>query len=235
MSLENTAVSATQDSESRQAFYRCALAALRFVERRRPTGRRFGSDADALWRTFHGHLTTADRLELLLRDADAEWPGAFGARLAFNLRATAEDEPFGTDWTRLDPLQAEELWRTEDDDGDDPLDACARAWGREPSPPELTPPQANDRFAVAGTGAVLALARAFAGNEALSWTDQILVVASQPAERQLALLAAVVLNARTVGRVVEDPRDEGVEPGGWTVLVSDDAAPQDAERARQLA
>jgi hypothetical protein len=38
---------------------------------RRPTGRRFGTEADARWNGFHGSLTIADRLDLLVRDADA--------------------------------------------------------------------------------------------------------------------------------------------------------------------
>ncbi len=60
----------------RAAYCRAALESLLFVEALRPTRRRAGADADATWASFRGDLTTADRIDLLLRDADAEWPGA---------------------------------------------------------------------------------------------------------------------------------------------------------------
>ncbi|NVL83835.1 hypothetical protein [Escherichia coli] len=63
------------------AFYEASLRKLRFVEARSPTKRRSGADADALWKSFKGHLTASDRLDLLLRDADIEHGGAFGARV----------------------------------------------------------------------------------------------------------------------------------------------------------
>jgi hypothetical protein len=62
------------------AYYRGVLTALRFLEQRRPTGRRFGPEADLRWSSFRGHLLDIDRVELMVRDADAEWPGALGAR-----------------------------------------------------------------------------------------------------------------------------------------------------------
>ena len=99
------------DESDRARYYVAALRALRFVERRAPTTRRFGGDADARWGAFRGNLTTADRLDLLLRDADAHWPAAFGARNVFALRSAAEDEAFGAEWSPLDPVDAEELWR----------------------------------------------------------------------------------------------------------------------------
>lgn len=46
------------------AYYRAALAGLRYVESRRPSGRRFGENADALWKNFAGELTVGDRLDL---------------------------------------------------------------------------------------------------------------------------------------------------------------------------
>jgi hypothetical protein len=100
------------DSSSKAAYYQAALRGLRFVEQRSPTGRRFGADADARWMALRGHLTAADRLDLLLRDADAQWPSAFGARSVFALRAVAEDDPFGAAWEPLDPVDADALWRS---------------------------------------------------------------------------------------------------------------------------
>ncbi len=117
------------------SFYSAALSSLRYVEHRSPTGRRFGEDADARWRAFRGHLTTADRIDLLLRDADVEFPGAFGPRTTFALRAVAEDEPFGADWAKLSDPDAEALWRKLVRDGAPPADlggaigAIGRAWG----------------------------------------------------------------------------------------------------------
>ncbi len=69
----------------RVAYYQAALRCLQFVEKRKPTGRRFGSEADARWASFKGELTTSDRIDLLLRDADTEWLGAIGARTVFGL------------------------------------------------------------------------------------------------------------------------------------------------------
>lgn len=43
-------------SDATESYYRAALTALRFVEARRPTGRRFGAEADALWASFAGGL-----------------------------------------------------------------------------------------------------------------------------------------------------------------------------------
>ena len=62
------------------AYYRAALAGLRHVEAQLPSGRRFGPQADARWTELRGSLTTADRIDLLLRDASAQWPSAFAAR-----------------------------------------------------------------------------------------------------------------------------------------------------------
>src|SRR5687768_1188859 len=104
--------------EGQGRYVEAALRLLQFVEARRPTGRRFGADADARWGSFRGDLETADRIELLIRDADAEWRdpdgergGAFGARTVYALRAVAEDEPFGAQWPGMDPVEAEKLWR----------------------------------------------------------------------------------------------------------------------------
>lgn len=55
-------------STDRSAYYRAALRCLQFVEQRKPTGRRFGPDADARWSQFEGELTTADRIDLMVRD-----------------------------------------------------------------------------------------------------------------------------------------------------------------------
>ncbi len=105
-------------------------------EQRRPTKRRFDAEADAKWAAFRGGLTRADRTDLLIRDADAEWPGAFGARRVFALGGGSEDEPFGSGWEPLDPSDAEQIWSEVEAEraSDDPrelLSRVARAWGAE--------------------------------------------------------------------------------------------------------
>src|SRR6266545_4997538 len=91
--------------------YEAALRVLAFVEQRRPTGRRFGPDADARWAAFRGAMTASERIDLLLRDADAEWPTAFGGRTLHEIPGLADDESFGPSWPSLDPVDAEEIWR----------------------------------------------------------------------------------------------------------------------------
>jgi hypothetical protein len=85
--------------------------ALRLVEARRATKRRFGPEADATWTAFRGDFGTSARIDLLLRDADAQWSGAFGARSVYDLAAVAQNEAFGGAWMPLDDVDAEELWR----------------------------------------------------------------------------------------------------------------------------
>jgi hypothetical protein len=88
----------TIPSAPRATSYLAALRMLRFAEACSPTRRRFGSDAEALWKDFAGGLKTIDRIDTLLRDADTQWPGAFGARSSFGPRALAEHDAFGADW-----------------------------------------------------------------------------------------------------------------------------------------
>ncbi|MCP4660403.1 MAG: hypothetical protein GY856_33800 [bacterium] len=228
----------TPDPETRLSFYTSALLCLRFIEARKVTGRRFGPDADALWGAFCGHLTTADRIDVLLRDADAEWPGTFGARTAFALRATAEDEPFGAEWPSLDPIDAETLWRTLPEmsppaSGRELFAACAAAWGETLTPFDAGPIDANVKLVVAGPSAIAAAALACAGEETLSWSQQVVCIATPPAHRQLAALAAAIINALEPTRLATFDEPLDLEPGS-RLLASGDAAPEDLERARRL-
>ena len=72
-------------AEGQSRYYEAALCALRFVEARRATRRRFGPEADATSTAFRGDFGTSARIDLLLRNADAQWPGAFGARSVYGL------------------------------------------------------------------------------------------------------------------------------------------------------
>jgi hypothetical protein len=181
------------------AFYRGALWGLKYVEARRPTGRRFGADADALWKGFAGDLSPADRLDLLIRDADAEWPGAFGARTVFDRKAVAEEEPFGVGWEGLDGPRAAELWRDlvrepTPDDAWALLEAVASGWDVRLQSFDLGTVAPADRLVVVGPSAIAATAAYFAGGRDLDWAEQVVCVATPPEHRQLAALARAVVN-----------------------------------------
>jgi hypothetical protein len=222
------------------SFYAAALAALRFVEHRAPTGRRFGDDADARWRAFQGHLTTADRIDLLLRDADVDFPGAFGARTTYALRALSEDEPFGADWSSLDTNDAENLWRSVIRDAAPPTDlsaaltAIARAWELSLTPvalPVITP---TTRLLVVGPSAIAAVAQAFTSTRDVAWSDQVVCVATPPAHRQIAANVPALLPSRKAtvlysGATLPSPTRVDI------LIESPDADPADAAAARSAA
>lgn len=217
------------------AYYRAALRGLRHLEHLTPTGRRFGADADARWGALGGELTIADRIDLLIRDADAQWPGALGARTAFALHTVAEDDAFGAGWTPLDPVDAETLWREVLAEAPPPtmaaaFVACADAWGlrltAEP-PPRVA---AADRLVVVGPSALAAAAAAFAGDSGLDFAEQVIVCASPPAHRQLAGIAAAFLKA-TRPLVVLDAEASAGAVSGRRLLRSSDADGRDVARA----
>ena len=228
-------------SAERATYYLTALRLLRFAEARSPTGRRFGADADALWKDFAGGLKTSDRIDILLRDADTEWPEAFGARAVFGLRAVAEDDAFGAEWVSLEPVDGERVWKDAmraelAASMDAAIEQLGAAWelGFVPcTVPRLT---ATSRVLVCGAGAIVAAVRTFAANPDLSWTQQVVVVADRPAERQLAASAAMLLNTTraTALRGSDDPRG-AAKFTGYLALVSDDATPDVRTAASELA
>lgn len=184
----------SSEEARRHAYYQTALTLLRFVEYRSPTGRRFGPEADALWRSFAGDLDAGDRLELLLRDADRQWGGAFGARAVFALRSAHEQDAFGADWRRLSRREAEPLWRQTGDaePSTDPVLSILSQWKLEPAPFELPKPGPSSRLVIAGLSAIAATLRAFLANPDLSWPNQVVVIADEPGPRQLAAAAAAL-------------------------------------------
>lgn len=217
--------------EGQVQYVEAALRLLQFVEARRPTGRRFGADADARWASFKGDLRTADRIELLIRDADAEWPGGFGARAVYALRAVAEDEPFGAQWPGLDPIAAEEIWRRMPKAPGTATEACKAilaAWELTLRPFEVGKVGPTDRLTIAGPSAVAATIGVFADGKGLDWADQVVVIATPPAHRQVAAAATALLNATRPVRILTATDDA---PKGGRVLVSDDADPRDRARA----
>ncbi len=224
----------------RKAYYRACLLALRFVEARRPTNRRFGADADARWKAFQGDLTTADRIDLLIRDANAELPGAFGARTVFDFRAVAEDEPFGPGWRSLDPVDAESLWRAVLAD-DVPaslalaFDAVAQAWELALDRPALPYVEPADRLVLVGPGAIARAAELFddAGTS-LDWVAQTTCVATPPAHRQLAALAGAFLRITKPARIVAGGAPIPDEAKGSLGRASSDADPRDTAAAHEI-
>ena len=224
--------------EAREAFYGAALIGLRALDSRERSPRRFGPDAEARWEQFRGALGPSDRLDLLLRDAAVTWAVAFSPAEAFGIPGLTEDEPFGPDWRGITDDKARRLL-TDSSTAD--LDAAARALGITPAPVEIPPLSASTRLIVAGGAAILALAQRFAAAPDLSWADQVLVVATSPQSRQLAGLAAVVLNARERARVVRPDADAAAVlkaakfPSPDAALVSSDAEPACAVFARQVA
>jgi hypothetical protein len=216
-------------SGERGAYYRAALRLLRFVEGRAPSGRRFGKDADALWKSFAGGLKTSDRIDILLRDADAAWPGAFGARAAFGLRAVAEDDAFGAQWVSLDPMEGEKVWRAATKEADlkstdEVIAAIEKAWDVELGDVKLPKLGPTTKLVLAGRSAVAAAIAAFAGEDTLSWPEQVVVVADEPSERQLAAAAAAILNITKPTQLRATDEVEARELKGFQAVVSDDAS-----------
>ncbi|MBK8939668.1 MAG: hypothetical protein IPM79_19120 [Polyangiaceae bacterium] len=176
-------------------FYRAAALGLRFMEQREGRGRRFGEGALAGWRALGGALTTGDRLDLLVRDAAAMSPLAFSPQQVFELGSLAGDEPFGPDWAEpAESLAAaclKEAAVSEPLSWNELLVQAARVWGVEAAPEsaelaaglaKVTP--ASYVFC-AGFGALFALASLAHERAGLDLGQQVRLLVSRPAERQL--------------------------------------------------
>ena len=212
------------------SYYRAARAALQYVEARRPGSRRFGGDADARWKAFAGDLTGSARLDLLINDANMEWPGAFGARTVFDLNEVAEDDAFGPQWIPLDPVLAEELWREPGFEVDGPrkaLAAVASAWGIGLGTLEIPAIDPAQKIWVAGPTAIASLAEHFAEHGDLGWAAQVTCLASPPAHRQLAAFAAAVADVSRPATILSSATATPQPPTRALRFVSDDADPAD--------
>lgn len=235
-------------ASERKAFYRSALHLLHFVEHRSPTGRRFGKQADALWSGFAGSLDVRDRIELLLRDADAHYRGAFGARTTFDLAAVAQDDAFGSEWEGLPAPEANELWReltraTPPADPEQVFALLDKTWSRKLKPftdlPKISP---SSRIVVTGIEATLALIRRCLADRDLSWADQVVVIANAPMPRQYASAALALLDIDLGARPspllsatdAADPERAKPLGTGRTVILSPDAEPEAATAAKRL-
>jgi hypothetical protein len=220
------------------SYYQAALLGLRHLEAARPTGRRFGLDAEARWSAFKGDLTTADRIDLMIRDANAQWPEAFGARTVFAEPGVAEDEPFGASWPHLDDVDAETLWRSQLEtppllDLQPLLAAVAAAWGFQLAGFDPGPIDPADQLVIAGPSAIAAALLVFhRGGRDLDWSDQALVIATPPGHRQLAALGGAMLGTdRATNLLTATQRTSRT----GRLLVSPDATPADLARAHELA
>ena len=220
--------------DSVRAYYRAALAGLQAVESRRATGRRFGPDADARWKSFRGGLSTVDRMNVLIRDADTEWRGAFGARAAFGLDGVAEDDAFGGSWPGIEARVAEELWRESvPSEGIRlTLERMAEAWGFELKPVAVDPVAPADKLLVAGPSAIAALIEAFSMGDGLDWSDQVVVISTPPAHRQVGAIATALLNINRRAQLFTH-----YEGASWSrprrLVISNDADSADAALAQQ--
>lgn len=220
------------------AYYEAAMVALGFLEAQRPTGRRFGAEADARWKAFGGDLKAVDRIELLIRDADAQWARSLGARTVFDLKEVAEDDAFGPAWPGIDPVDAASLWKQRPEVTGSlraALVRAAEAWAVTPAACAVEPVGPSDKLVVVGPGAVVATAEAFAAGADLDWSEQVVAVATPPAHRQLAAMVGALLHAPRACRLVAAGAAEEPALAGWRWVVSDDAHADDvawAERTR---
>jgi hypothetical protein len=238
-----------EDSGSVQAFYRAALEGLHMLEARRGSARWFGADADARWKVLEGDLSAADRLDVVLRDADAQFFGAVGARGVFARVGVAVDDAFGFGWPGLAARQAERLLR--EVLAEPPASTCEElrrrvraAWasagassagassagkGDAATPPEAAPTwdlRPAERILVAGPTMVAALGDRFRGRTDLDWADQVTVLATPPEHRQFAGLVAALAHVSRAPAILAASALPELD-AATTVRTSPDVADED--------
>ena len=94
-----------------ESFYRAALVGLGWLDAVEAKQRRFGPEADARWKGFAGHLTSTDRIDILLRDAAVVWSTVFARASVLRLPGLASDESFGPEWSGVPVNVARRLWK----------------------------------------------------------------------------------------------------------------------------
>lgn len=216
-----------------QQYYQAAISLLRFVEQRTPTERRFGPNAEAAWGAFKGDLKTSDRIQLLIADAHAQWPGSVGPSSVYLMKGVAADDAFGPDWQPLEGTLAEKLWRNMSkreapSTVRDALHSIAASWEFELKsfvPPDVKPGQS---VVVVGPSAVAATIEYFASHPDLNWSRQVTAVATEPSHRQLAASAGVLLNLTDAPAIVCAAAPPEKKAKGQ-LIASDDVT--DADRA----
>lgn len=224
--------------QERSAFYGAAMLGLRALDARETTARRFGTDAEARWTQLAGALGAGDRVDILLRDAAGTWGAAFSPSECFGFFGLADDEPFGPDWGGIDDHAAKRLLA--EPEAPATLEHMAYGLGVKAASVPVLPVTPSTKLVVAGGTAIVSVAKVFAENKALSWTDQVAVVATKAAWRQVAGLAAVFLGARGRTALVRpnEEADSALRAAGFAHLdaavVSPDAEPEAAEFARKV-
>jgi hypothetical protein len=220
----------TVTTKDRDAFYAAAVAGLRALDRRERSPRRFGKDADTRWASFKGALNDADRVDFLLRDAAVTWGVAFSPAEAFDLFGLAPDEPFGPDWQSLSTAAARRYLEAESS-ASSPAE-LGELFGVEAGPVTIPTLSASTRLAVAGGAALIAVAQSFSARQDLSWSDQVLAIATAPVNRQLAGLLALFTGASARTRLIRPDADLRVtlKAAGFVQLdsavLSPDAEPE---------
>ena len=224
--------------QDRAAFYAAAVLGLRALDARETTPRRLGADAATRWTQFAGALGAGDRIDILLRDAAGTWGAAFSPSECFGFFGLADDEPFGPDWGGIDDHAAKRLLA--EPDAPSTLEHVAYGLGVKAAHVPVPAISPSTKLVVAGGTAIVSVAKVFAENQGLSWTDQVVVVANKGAWRQLAGLAAVLLGARGRTALVRptEGADSALRAAGFAHLdaavVSPDAEPEAAELARKV-
>jgi len=96
------------------------------------------------------------------------------------------------------------------------------------------PVASTDHLVVVGASAISATIEAFAAGAALDWSEQVVVVASSPAARQLAAAATALLNASRPATIVTATDATPTRKRGARLVASPDADPADLARAGTL-
>ncbi len=208
------------------AFYEAALWGLRRLDDAGVPPRRFDAEAEARWKQFQGSLTTAHRVDVLLRDGSARFGPAFHAATVFGLSGLPVDEPFGPYWHSLKPQRALDLWNEVRRAPALAPEALVERWAallgvaRPPDGAALPRPGGAEQAMAFGGTAVWRLFRAFRGERGLDWSSAVTVLAATPAERQFAGLLAVVDPAPGATRLIDPPAgDDPGTPEPWAAAV----------------
>ncbi len=195
---------------------------------------RFTPDADARWKAFRGELHDGDRLRILIADAAMSSPVGFSAREVFGIEGLTSDEAFGATWQHLKESQAQPLIRHAAKQAQNSPNLTAtlaeicNVWGLKPSVPNTGIPKITpaSRVAIAGSGTVMAFAKAMHGRDDMDFADQLTLITNHPGERQLFGIAAALLQSPatlkvfTVAKALLDG-DKSKALSGFTGSITD--------------
>jgi len=186
-------------------FYQCAVLGLQWLDRADPRQRRFGADAEARWKSFHGEMDEAARLDFLCRDSAVSHPLAFAPRAIFDLHALSRDEPFGPEWPGASSAAAACWLHQRVETPSEPaelLRTAALRWsqvdsrvlGRDGKAMQTTRVAPADRLVLTGASSIRSLLPLFIGRSDLDAVDQCLLISDDPGDRQLFGLFLVLVS-----------------------------------------